>query len=60
MDTLKEGFEGERRPKDKVALRITLVCALTFTRPKTFTHGHVNEFDKYFHWTCVNVNSLDV
>jgi len=49
MDTPKEGFEGERRPKDKVILWITLVYTLTLTCPKTFTWGHLNVFDKYLH-----------
>jgi len=37
-----------------VTLQIILVFTHTFTRPKTFTHGHVSLFDKYLHWTCVN------
>jgi hypothetical protein len=42
MDRLKERFDGEKRSKYKVTLRITLVCTPTFTRPKTFTLGHLN------------------
>jgi hypothetical protein len=40
MDTierLKDKFRNERRPKDKVTLKITLIYALTHTHPKTFT-----------------------
>ncbi len=47
MDTPKEGFEGEKKPKNKVILWITLVYTLTC--PKTFTWGHLNVFDKYLH-----------
>jgi hypothetical protein len=36
MDTLKEGFEGEKKLKNKVILWITLVYTFTFTCPKTF------------------------
>jgi hypothetical protein len=53
---LNEGFGGERRPKDKVTLQIILVFTHTFTRPKTFTQGHVSVFDKYLHWPPVNVS----
>jgi hypothetical protein len=51
--TSSEEFEGERRPKDKVTLGITLVY--TLTRPKTFTHDHVSVFDKYLHWPHLNI-----
>jgi hypothetical protein len=44
---LKEGFEGERRPKERVNLQIILV--FTFSCLKTCTQAHVNVFDKYLH-----------
>jgi len=53
---LKEGFEGERRPKERVNLQIILV--LTFTLLKTCTQAHVNVFDKYLHWSCVSVKNI--
>jgi len=49
MDTPKKQFEGERKPKDKMILWITLVYTLTLTCPKTFTWDHVSVFDKYLH-----------
>jgi len=60
MDTLKEGFEGENKLKDKVILWITLINTFTLTCPKTFTWGYVS--DKYLHWPRVSVNliSLDM
>jgi hypothetical protein len=63
MDRLNERFDGEKRPKDKVTLWVTLVYTLTFTCPKTFTLGHVNVSKKnYIHANnvSVNVKSLDV
>jgi hypothetical protein len=55
---LKKGFEGERRPKERVNLQIILV--LTFTRLKTCTYAHVNVFDKYLHWSCVSANVKNI
>jgi hypothetical protein len=52
---LKEGFGGERRPKDRVTLQIILVFTLRLTHLKTSTQGCVSEFDKYLHWPCVSV-----
>jgi hypothetical protein len=51
-------FEGERMPKDKVTLWITLIYTLILTHPKTFTEGRVNVFDKYLHWLGVNVKEI--
>jgi hypothetical protein len=45
--SLKEGFGVQKKPKDKVALWITLVYKLTC--PETFTLGDVSVFDKYLH-----------
>jgi hypothetical protein len=36
---LKEGFGGERRPKDTVTLQIILVFTLALTYCRTFTWG---------------------
>jgi hypothetical protein len=58
MDTLKPGFEGERRPKNKMTLLIALIYALTCPQ-NIFTQGRVNVFDKYLHWPRVSVKSLD-
>ncbi len=51
---MKEGFGGERRPKDRVTLQIILVFTLTL--PKTFTQGRVSVHDKYLHWPSVRCN----
>ncbi len=51
---LKKGFEGKRRPKERVNLQIVLV--FTFTRLKTCTYAHLHVFDKYLHWSCVSAN----
>jgi hypothetical protein len=48
MDTLKEGFEGEKKPKYKVILWITLLY--------TFTWVYVS--DKYSHWPRVSVQII--
>jgi hypothetical protein len=48
MDTPERRVWGERRPKDKVTLQISLV--FTLTCPKTFTWSHVSIFDRYLHW----------
>jgi hypothetical protein len=53
MDTVKEGFGGERRPKDRVTLQIILVFTLSHLKP--FTQGRVSVCDKYLHWPHVSV-----
>jgi len=57
MDTLKKRVWGESRPKDKVTLQIILIFTLTLTRPKTFTWGCANVFDKYLFRLCISVNT---
>jgi hypothetical protein len=39
-------------------LQIILIFALTLTRPKRFTWGHVSVFDKCLHWPCVNIKNI--
>jgi hypothetical protein len=50
---LKEGFGGERSPKDRVTSQIILV--FTLTHPKTFTRACISVCDKYLHWPHVSV-----
>ncbi len=38
-----------------MTLQIILGFTLTFTTPKTFTHGCVSVCDKYLHWLHVSV-----
>jgi hypothetical protein len=47
MNTLTEGFEGQKEVKDRVTLWIALVC--TFTHPQNTYMGGVGVFDKYFY-----------
>jgi hypothetical protein len=37
-----------------------IILVFTLTHPKAFTWGHVSVCDKYLHWPCVSVKTLDV
>ncbi len=53
MDTPEKRVWGEKLPKDD-----DLQIILVLTRPKTFTQGHGNVFDKYLHWPQVSVKTI--
>jgi hypothetical protein len=37
-----------------------MIDSLTITCPKTFTQDCVNAFDKYLHWSDVNLNAIKI